>query len=124
MHSHDQRFRDLAEFIDYDMARLGIGVREYARRVGVAPSTISKHLNRDRVIAATPRLIDKLSRFSGVPRDLLYSLADPARQSSVHFTPRILDLARRLAALPKPLQDEIERQFLSQSRLGDTDESG
>lgn len=96
----------LADFIQLEMKRRGMNVREFARAVGVAHSTISNQLTR-RTHGARDDFLGKLSNYTGISMITLRALADIRYAERVGIPARTLLLAERFAKLPQELQDFI-----------------
>ncbi len=105
----------LADFIETEMKDRNMGVREFARFVGVSHSTLSKHLTRKRN-RPVPRedLLVKLSDATGVNLLTLFALAYPGVAARTALSPRAMLLAQRFEKLPEAVQDFIFRAALSQ----------
>lgn len=111
----------LSDFIALDMKKRGMSVVEYAAFIGVAHSTISKHLNKKKKIVPQMQFLTKLSGATGTSLEVLLAIAFPDLVQTA-LSPRAMLLAQRLDGLPEPFQDEVLRLVFGQSPLDNSDE--
>jgi transcriptional regulator with XRE-family HTH domain len=103
----------LAEFIDTEMKRREMGVREFAEFIGVSHSVISKHANGKNVKPSIDFLV-KLADKTETNLQAIFALVWPAVAKRTALSPRATILAQRLDNLSEPAQDVILAFVLSQ----------
>lgn len=104
----------LAQFIEFEMKRREMGVREFARFIGVSPSAISKHTNRAHEITPSIEFLVNLAEKTETDLMSILAMAFPAIADKMTISPRAMILAQRLDNLPKAAQDMILAFVISQ----------
>lgn len=111
----------LAEFIEFEMKRREMGTREFARFLGVSPSTISKHTNEEKVITPSVEFLVALADRTETNLESILAIAFPAVAERTALSPRAAILAQNLDHLPEALQDMLLTFVVSQKRFGKID---
>lgn len=103
----------LADVLETAMLDLEMGVNEFAKKVGVGHSTISKHLNRRRRPEPSITFILKLARALEVSPITLLGIAFPEIADRLPYEPSLLATAERISKLPEAVQDFIRTAALT-----------
>lgn len=109
-----------ADFVLSEMKRRDMGVREFARFVGVSHSTISKHLSNPDLTPTVDVLL-KLSRATHIPFEALLaaSFKEVANQAKVDAKTQVM--IGMIMDLPEDLRDVLNGIVQSMKRRGNKD---
>jgi transcriptional regulator with XRE-family HTH domain len=107
--------KTLREFIREEMNKRDMSARQFADLLGVAPSTITTHLDDKSNTEPTLSFLRKLARQTGVPLASIIAMAFPDVAGEISdIPPDVLLLAIRFNHLPEPIRDVIKRLINSE----------
>lgn len=117
----------LREFIESEINRRGISMREFAELVGTTHGTISRLVDpRNQNTAVSVELILKLARSTGTNAFTLLTLVYPELVQDAEFYARaridVALLAERIERLPPAVRDIVDGLILQYSTLKDARE--
>lgn len=102
----------LADFINHEVADRKMSMRDFAKLVGVSPTTISDYA-AGKTKQPDPKFLLKLATATNKSISAIIAIAYPEIASRTDPSARTILLAQRIESLPQDIQDYLLRTIQS-----------